>query len=181
MTILRSIWKAARKWKNTNSSPLTDCEPPADDPPRKRIYTDAEIERILKALGYEGIVSNGRQETAVAMLLSLETALRSSEMLSSKWEHVHLSKRYARLPNTKNEGVRDVPLSIRAIELIRKMEGRDVDKVFRLSESKRDQYFRQARNLAEVKGATISRYPCHRDYSPLKEITGIGISAYGRA
>ncbi len=44
--------------------------------------------------------------------------MRRGELLGLRWEHVHLNKRIARLPLTKNGESRDVPLSRRARETL---------------------------------------------------------------
>ncbi|MDD3759165.1 MAG: site-specific integrase [Advenella sp.] len=156
LTILRSVWKMARKWKNTDTNPFLDFRPPKDVPPRTRIYTQEEVDRLVEALGFDGLtVSNGKNETAVCFLLSLQTGMRSGELLGLKWEHVYLNEQYLHLPKTKNGDSRNVPLSKKAISLLKILIGLNEEKVFRLSDSKRDQYFQQAKRLAEIDGATF--------------------------
>ena len=53
------------------------------------------------------------------VLFAIETGMRRGEILSLTWQHVHLGKRYVHLPDTKNGDSRDVPLSPRALELVR--------------------------------------------------------------
>ena len=45
--------------------------------------------------------------------------MRRGEILSLRWEHVHLNKRFVHLPDTKNGNSRNVPLSPQALELLK--------------------------------------------------------------
>lgn len=58
-------------------------------------------------------VEDKRHQTAVAFLLSLETAMRSGELLSRERAQVDLKKQVAQLDQTKNGDRRAVPLSKR--------------------------------------------------------------------
>lgn len=100
-------------------------------------------------------VENLRHETAVCFLLSIETAMRSSEILTLLHENVFLEEKYCHLPKTKNGEARDVPLSNRAVELLKMMQGRHKEQVFSINESQRDYLFRAARDFTEIKGATF--------------------------
>jgi integrase len=53
--------------------------------------------------------------------LAIETAMRCSELLSLNWNNINLEKRTAYLATTKNGDSRTVPLSSRAIEILRSM------------------------------------------------------------
>jgi integrase len=49
---------------------------------------------------------------------ALETAMRRSELLDLRWEHINIQKRTAHIPLTKNGTSRTVPLSHAAIEIL---------------------------------------------------------------
>jgi integrase len=53
------------------------------------------------------------------VLFAIETGMTKGEILSLTWQNVHLKKRYANLPETKNGDSRDVPLSPVALELLK--------------------------------------------------------------
>jgi len=53
--------------------------------------------------------------------LAVETAMRRSELLGLTWGHVHFDRCIAHLPMTKNGESRDVPLSKRAQEVLRRL------------------------------------------------------------
>lgn len=55
------------------------------------------------------------------IILAIETAMRQGELLSLTWSNVDLDKRIAHLPLTKNGDARDVPLSSRAIAVLKEL------------------------------------------------------------
>jgi integrase len=136
--------------------PWPDVVKPKDNPARKVIFQDGEPERIVEALGYTGgQPKNKREQTAVAFLLALETAMRSGEILTLEWKNVHLHRRMVHLPKSKNGDARDVPLSLRAVELLEAMRGIDLEKVFTVTPGLRDAYFRQGKLMAQIDGPTF--------------------------
>jgi integrase len=52
--------------------------------------------------------------------LAIETAMRRGELLSLTWENVDLKRQTAHLPDTKNGDPRTVPLSTRAVAILRR-------------------------------------------------------------
>jgi integrase len=155
---LRAVWRQAKKgeWGYVDHDPWPEVTKPSASPPRETVFLDGQAERIVEALGYAGgTPSNRRQEAAIALLLSLETAMRAGEIVAMRWEHVALEKRIVRLPKTKNGDAREVPLSRRAIELIKSMRGRDEERVFTLTSALLDAYYRQGRELAGIEGPTF--------------------------
>lgn len=60
---------------------------------------------------------------------------------------VHLSARYVTLPRTKNGDVREVPLSMRAVDIIKALPEGD-GPVFGLDDALRDALWRKTRPLA---------------------------------
>lgn len=105
IALLRAAWGYARReWKNLKDDPWIDLTMPPEGRHRERIYTQDEIDRLAQALGWEEgqPVVTARQQTAVCFLLSLETAMRSGELLSLEHGQVDLKKRVAQLDQTKN-------------------------------------------------------------------------------
>ncbi len=158
IALLRAAWSYARKeWKNLKDDPWLDLTMPPEGRHRERIYAQDEIDRIVTALGWEDgqPVTTARQQVAVCFLLSLETAMRSGELLSLEHAQVDLKKRVAQLDQTKNGDRRAVPLSSRAVALFKSIDQLDKVKMFTLTPALRDVYFRQAKAIAEVEGATF--------------------------
>ena len=70
------------------------------------------------------------------IILAIETAMRRGEMLDLQWQHVDLVRCVAHLPLTKNGDSRDIPLSRRAVAILKELmadKGRDAEKVFPVS------------------------------------------------
>lgn len=153
MVLLDTVLGAARKeWGWLLVNPMDDVAKPSGGRPRSRLITDEEVAKICEALGYadDKPVDMKTQEVAVAFLLSIETAMRSGELLSLTPDRVDLKKRVAHLYKTKNGDERDVPLSYRAVDLFRK-----VPKGFSLTDASRDTLFRKARSKAGLSGFTF--------------------------
>lgn len=153
MVLLDSILGTARKeWGWLLVNPMDDVAKPSESRPRSRLITDEEIDLMCEALGFEDgepvILKN--QEVAVAFLISIETAMRSGELLSLTPDQINLKKRVAHLDKTKNGDERDVPLSYRAVELFRM-----VPNGFSLTAATRDVLFRKARSKAGLSGFTF--------------------------
>lgn len=155
---LRSIWKQAKKgeWGYVDHNPWEEVTKPEKGKARTTIFQDGEADRIVDALGYvSGQPKTKRQEAAVALLLSLETAMRAGEIVGLTWNNVYIDKRLVHLPETKNGEARDVSLSKRAAELIEWMKGLDETRVFTISSALLDTYYRSGRTLASIEGPTF--------------------------
>jgi len=158
ISTLRAVWTQARKgeWNYTDQDPWKEVTKPEPSKARTTTFTDDQVARIVDALGYAGgQPSTKRKEVAVALLFSLETAMRAGEIVGMHWEHVYLDKRLVHLPETKNEDARDVPLSKKAVALLECMKGLDEDRVFTLNSALLDTYYRSGRALAGVVGPTF--------------------------
>lgn len=124
MKLLNQILEQCRKeWGYITKNPLSDVSRPTAPAPRRRGVTQAEIDAVCEGLDYtsDGPVIEKRQQVAVAFLLAIETAMRKGEMLGLVPERIHLDKRFVQLPETKNGDSRQVPLSTRAVELLRSL------------------------------------------------------------
>lgn len=71
---------------------------------------DSELERVIAA--------SGSNLLPPIVWLAVETAMRRSEIVELRWEHIDLTRRVAHLPATKNGSSRDVPLSSRAVNVL---------------------------------------------------------------
>ena len=85
-----------------------------------------------------------------AIDFALETAMRRSELASLRWANVQMRTKVARLPKTKNGTARDVPLSPRALEILRSLrsEMSDGDRVFPVTPDAITRAFRRALSRA---------------------------------
>ncbi|MDP1681006.1 MAG: site-specific integrase [Burkholderiales bacterium] len=80
--------------------------------------------------------------------LAVETAMRRSEIIGLRWEHVDLARRVAHLPATKNGSSRDVPLSTRALNIFKALQEVEDDE----AESEEDSTSKVDENSAEDEG-----------------------------
>jgi integrase len=97
------------------NNPVSLISKPKAPRPRDRRLEAGELERLL------GFNSCPNPWFRPAVLFAIETGMRRGEILSLTWQNVHLEKRYAHLPNTKNGDSRDVPLSPVALELLERV------------------------------------------------------------
>lgn len=147
---------ARREWGWIKSSPMPDVRRPPNPPARRRRITDDEIAAMSAALGvserlHTFTVTN---RIGLAFLFALETAMRSGEVLGLHWEDVNVQTRVATLPRTKNGDRREVPLSLRALEILAALPRED-GPCFGVNASQRDALFRKARDRAGLSGFTF--------------------------
>jgi len=149
MTIIRSVLESARRdWGMITVNPISDVKKPPAPPNRNRLFVGDELERILAALDYKGEVTTLQHQVAVALLLAFETGMRAGEILGLEWARVF--DLYITLPETKNGDQRDVPLSTKAVELVKLMRGKDKQFVFTVTSATMDALFRRARDKCKI-------------------------------
>lgn len=154
MALISAVFEVARlEWGWIDRNPLRDVKKPANSKPRTRLITDDERDRMVLALGYQGgRPVEQRHFVALALLFALETAMRSSEILSLT--EGSILGPVAELTKTKNGDDRRVPLSKRAVEILSLLP-RTKEHLFPVSGQVRDQLFRRARDSAGIKGLTF--------------------------
>jgi integrase len=128
------------------SNPVDHIKLPTPSNPRQRRAATDELQLLLDACE-----ARGKQWLSAAIQLAVETGMRRSEMLGMLWPDVDLEARTVFLRNTKNGHPRTVPLSPRAIELIRAMP-RVGDRVFQVSANALRLAWERLRRRAGVSG-----------------------------
>ena len=68
------------------------------------------------------------------VMIAIETAMRRGELLNLKWEDTDIERQVAHLEMTKNGSRRDVPLSLKALEVLSSMPHSINGRVFPLTE-----------------------------------------------
>lgn len=145
---------ARREWKWAAKSPTADVRRPKDPPPRDRLISQEEIDRICLALGYDGEITNTSSVVAAAFLFAIETGMRSGEVLSLTPERI--TGAVAHLPRTKNDSKRDVALSKRALDILSELPTpSDRATYFNVSDESRDALFRKAVSRAGIEDLTF--------------------------
>ena len=143
MTALNSVLQTALvEWQVIDRNPMAGVKKPPSSRPRSRVPSEDEIPAILEALGYvDGEpVRTQQQRIAVSFLVALETAMRAGEILSLSRETIDYRRQVATLIETKNGDRREVPLSSKAIALLRRVD----PEYFPISSAVHSQLFRRA-------------------------------------
>lgn len=147
MNLMRSVLEAARRdWGWVKVNPMGDVRWPQTPPGRARRVTQYEIDAVAKAFG---VGDKLRSETAaqrvgLAFLLAVETAMRSGEMLALTAEDLRLDDRFVILRNSKNGDRREVPLTTRAVKILKALPPTD-GAVFGMADTVRDVLWRKHR------------------------------------
>ena len=129
LAVLYHVFSIARKewWMESLLNPLELVrKPPANNARTRRIAaagTDTDSPRQTEAGELERIVAASGSDLLPAIIwVAVETAMRRGEIVDLRWEHVDLRRRVAHLPDTKNGSSRDVPLSTRAVEVLKEQQ-----------------------------------------------------------
>ena len=146
---------AYEEWEWLNHHPMKTLSLPASGEPRDRRPTEEEIQQICRTLGYaEGVpVILKTQLVAVFYLLAIETGMRSGELvwMNANKSCISIENRCITLLVTKNGTVRQVPLSPRALELVKVILQSDLS----ITDQSRDTLFRKARDYLKIKNLTF--------------------------
>lgn len=142
------ITYARKEWGINISNPVALVARPKNPQGRNRILNEAESNALFEALR-----PIGRRSIWMLPLvrLALETAMRRSELLGLRWEHVDLQKRTIFIQLTKNGTSRTVPLSTGAIQILTEMPRNLDGRVFPITHKVVSQAFNRARKQAGVK------------------------------
>lgn len=149
---------AVREWEWLDVNPMATVKKPQGNPPRDRLITDDEIKMLDHVTGYseESSLLTVTQRVGAALHFSLETAMRAQEICLLRWEDV--SGRVAKVNTSKTRaGIRQVPLSSVAIEIIERLREVNADKetIFDVSTAQLDALFRKAKKNASLDGFTF--------------------------
>ena len=142
------ITYARKEWGININNPVALVTKPKNPQGRCRILDAAETNALFEALK-----PIGRRSIWMLplVILALETAMRRSELLGLRWEHIDLQKRTIFLKLTKNGTSRTVPLSTHAVQILAEMP-RNIDgRVFPVTHEVVSQAFNRARQRAGVK------------------------------
>ena len=156
--ISRAFKVAVIEWEWMQFNPMDGLDKPEGNPPRDRLPTQDELDRLCHALGYNGqdVPVTITSRVGAAMMFSIETAMRAKEICNLY--DTDISGATARINKAKTRaGVRKVPLSkdaIRIIDLLRRVD-EPGGSIFHLKTSQLDSIFRKAKKQAMVSGLTF--------------------------
>jgi integrase len=150
MNLMGAVLTRARKeWQIIPHNPLADVRKPSKPPPRNRLPTPDEIERLQHVAGSDLTTATAR--AFHAFRFACETAMRAGEIVRLRWSDI--SGNVAHLPKTKNGFPRDVPLSKAALDLLAELPR--ADPVFDLTSAQLDALFRKVRKAAAIEDLTF--------------------------
>jgi integrase len=149
LALISTLYKlAAREWRMEGlRNPIQGMTMPGGSNKRDRRVTAEEERELLAQL------ASINEYMAPLCSLAIETAMRQGELLSLTWADVNLQQRVAKLRDTKNSEPRDVPLSSRAVEILKALP-RSLDSsapVFPLTQDNVIRMFRAACEAANIK------------------------------
>lgn len=138
LELMRAIFNhAGKEWELPIVNPVSAITLPAKSKARSRRLSKTEEYWLLKGLenterNQDGTFSSGARNPWLrpAMQVSVETAMRRSELLRLEWKHIDLSVPSAFLPVTKNDHPRTVPLSAAAVAIINSLPKSESGLVF---------------------------------------------------
>jgi integrase len=107
---------ACKEWGWLTSNPMSNVKKPSKPQGRVRFLDDDERDRLIEAC----------QQSPCAYLLpvvvmAISTGARYSEIMHLRWRDIDLERGVARLERTKNGERRALPLTHKALELIRQL------------------------------------------------------------
>ena len=123
LATLSAVYRhAASEWGYQHlENPVARLKRPSPGKARSRRVSDDEIARVKSAT----------ESAYLADLidLAIETGMRLSELVSMRWNNIDLDARTAFLPDTKNGHPRTVPLSTRAVQTLRSLRQRVIQRL----------------------------------------------------
>ena len=127
LTLLSTFFNIARiEWGICGENPVVNVRKPKVSSGRDRRLTTKEDRLILRhAFNY------ANPELYSIIIIALESAMRQGEILSLQWQHINFRTCVVHLPDTKNGTKRDVPLSHKAIDAIKRLEPKTQGNVFK--------------------------------------------------
>lgn len=140
---------ACKEWGVIPTNPMSRVRKPSQPPPRDRLPTPDEIERMAHVAGSD--LTSATARAFHAFRFACETAMRAGEIVGLRWSDI--SGNVAHLPKTKNGTSRNVPLSKAALDLLAEMPR--TDPVFNLTSAQLDALFRKVRKAAAVEDLTF--------------------------
>lgn len=146
-----SLQIAVNEWEYLKENPMKGLKKPQGQPPRDRLISQDEINRLTFILNYsnDAELSTITSRVGAAFVFAIETAFRAQEICNLKWADI--TDRVAKINDSKTyTGIRQVPLSMVAMGILKQCEGIDKTLVFNINSSQLDSLFRKAKKLADI-------------------------------
>ena len=122
---------AEREWDiPMRNNPLEKLKKLKAQNARNRRLTDDEYETLM-----QGIKKIRNPHMKDLINFAIETGMRRGEILRLSWHDIDFETRTLHIPITKNGHSRTIPMSPRAIEILKAIEGKNEDRPFPLSDN----------------------------------------------
>jgi len=138
--------KARKKYRIKVDNPVSDIEKPKEAKGRNRRCTRKEEQMLINAAKGFGRYT----DMQIIIPFAIETTMRRGEIGSLVWEHVDFDSATVYLPDTKNGSERTVPLSPRALDLLKRCSPRESGNVFSYEIDSITRAFAGIRNKAGI-------------------------------
>lgn len=128
-------------------NPVDSVRKPSVNNDRERILSADEHKRLFAALD-----KSRSKHLKRVVIIALETAMRRGEILSLTWQNI-IDEKLAYLPKTKNGDSRTVPLTDKALDVLKVMKNlpRNIDgKIFKMSLTAVTEGFQRVVEHAEI-------------------------------
>lgn len=158
LDLISSVINTARKdWGLHINNPVELIKRPPKSKSRDRRLDPNEEHRLLAALeetsrNEDGTFRPGARNIWLKPIVefAIETAMRRGELLALKWKDVDLKLRVAKLYDTKNGEDRDVPLSSKAVNILKNIPHHIHDTIFPVSPNALKKGFERACKRAGI-------------------------------
>ena len=152
------IETAIREWGiYLPNNPVRNAEREKEAIPRNRTLVGDEYQRLMEACSL-----SGNTYLPYLVQFSIETAMRKGEVLASRYEDINFANQTLTIPVTKNGEPRTIPLSSKAILILKSMPRRLDGKIFPITPDSLKFWWNQALRRA---GITDFRYHDLRRYA----------------
>lgn len=151
LAIISNLYVVARKeWGIKLDNPVSEISLPRADNSRDRRLRDGEYRKLLRAA----------QKTCPSLAdfirLLIYTGMRRSELCLLRWSNVDLDRQIAHLGKTKNGSSRDVPLSRRAVRVLRRLRLTSTSgRIFPMQPHSFTSAFRRSCDIAGIRGLRL--------------------------
>ncbi|MEW8111391.1 MAG: site-specific integrase [Candidatus Thiodiazotropha endolucinida] len=124
-------------------NPVSSIRLPSEANGRDRRISNQEESQLLKAF-------SGNQVMKSIMVIAIETGMRRGEIAAMQWEHVNWPSQTLSIPITKTEIPRTIPLSNKAVDVLRGLPKRLDGMVWGVRPDSITQAFERACRRAEI-------------------------------
>lgn len=120
LSIISHLYEVALKdWGINCINPVKLISKPKVENNRERRLSNVEEEYLIRALTDNSAGKRSNNIVKDIVLFSLETGMRKSEPFKLEWTDIDIKKQVAYLRDTKNGKPRAVPLSIKAVNILK--------------------------------------------------------------